>query len=75
MAAAGEGFIYKEMLIILGTAGVVIPLFTRLKINPILGFLIVGAMLGPNVLGELAKEFPWLSALSLGEHEELANLA
>jgi CPA2 family monovalent cation:H+ antiporter-2 len=75
MAAGGEAFIYKEMLIILGTAGVVIPLFTRLRINPILGFLIVGAMLGPNVLGEFAKDFRWLSIFSIGEHEEIANLA
>jgi CPA2 family monovalent cation:H+ antiporter-2 len=75
MAAGGEAFIYKEMLIILGTAGVVIPLFTRLKINPILGFLMVGALLGPNVLGEFAEHFRWLSIFSIGEHEEVANLA
>lgn len=75
MAAGADAFIYKEVLIILGTAGVVIPLFTRLKINPIIGFLIVGAFIGPNVLGELAKTFPWLSILIIGEREEIARLA
>ncbi|HYN00496.1 MAG TPA: cation:proton antiporter, partial [Aestuariivirgaceae bacterium] len=47
----------------------------RLKINPIIGFLIVGAFIGPNVLGELAKTFPWLSILIIGEREEIARLA
>jgi CPA2 family monovalent cation:H+ antiporter-2 len=75
MGAEAEAIAYKEILIILGTAGIVIPLFTRLKINPILGFLMVGAIIGPNVLGELAKSFPWLSIFSLGEHEEIARLA
>jgi monovalent cation:proton antiporter-2 (CPA2) family protein len=75
MAAGADAFVYKEVLIILGTAGVVIPLFTRLKINPIIGFLIVGAFIGPNVLGELAKTFPWLSILIIGEREEIARLA
>jgi CPA2 family monovalent cation:H+ antiporter-2 len=75
MAAAADIFAYKEALIILGTAGVVIPLFSRMRINPILGFLIVGAFIGPNVLGELAKQFPWLSIFIIGEQEEIAQLA
>jgi CPA2 family monovalent cation:H+ antiporter-2 len=75
MAAGAEAFAYKEILIILGTAGVVIPLFTRLKINQIIGFLIVGALIGPSVVGELAKDYPWLSILIIGEREEIAGLA
>jgi CPA2 family monovalent cation:H+ antiporter-2 len=75
MAGAADAFFYKEILIVLGTAGVVIPLFTRLKINPILGFLLVGAFIGPNVLGELAKSFPWFSIFIIGEREEIARLA
>jgi CPA2 family monovalent cation:H+ antiporter-2 len=75
MAAGAEAFAYKEILIVLGAAGVVIPLFTRLKINPILGFLIAGALIGPNVLGELAKSFPWLSIFIIGEQEDIARLA
>ncbi len=33
----------KEVLIVLGAAGVVIPLFHRLRISPVLGFMLVGA--------------------------------
>jgi CPA2 family monovalent cation:H+ antiporter-2 len=75
MAGEADAFFYKEILIILGAAGVVIPLFTRLKINPILGFLLVGAFIGPNVLGELAKSFPALSMFIIGERAEIARLA
>ncbi len=37
---------YKEALIFLGTAGVVIPIFRKLGLSSILGFLIVGALIG-----------------------------
>jgi monovalent cation:H+ antiporter-2, CPA2 family len=75
MAGEADAFFYKEILIVLGTAGVVIPLFTRLRINPILGFLLVGAFIGPSVLGELSQSFPWLSIFIIGEREEIARLA
>jgi MFS transporter, FHS family, L-fucose permease len=35
---------YKEALIFLGTAGVVVPLFRRLKVSPVLGFLGAGIL-------------------------------
>ncbi|HKQ95464.1 MAG TPA: cation:proton antiporter, partial [Aestuariivirgaceae bacterium] len=66
---------YREALIVLGTAGVVIPAFHRLRINPILGFLIAGTIIGPNVLGSLATSYPWLSYLVLGDTEQIAQLA
>jgi monovalent cation:H+ antiporter-2, CPA2 family len=30
---------YKELLLFLGTAGVIVPLFGRLPVSPVLGFL------------------------------------
>ncbi|MGA3302017.1 MAG: cation:proton antiporter [Methylovirgula sp.] len=38
---------YKELLLFLGTAGVVAPLFRRLRLSPIYGFLAAGFLLGP----------------------------
>src|ERR1044072_8349660 len=75
MAGPVDGGAYREALIVLGTAGVVIPAFHRLKINPILGFLIAGALIGPNVLGPLVDSFPWLSYLVLGDTAEISQLA
>ena len=46
---------YKSILIFLATAGVVAPLFRRLKLSPILGFLAAGFCLGPFGLGHFAR--------------------
>jgi monovalent cation:H+ antiporter-2, CPA2 family len=68
-------FHYKDILIILGAAGIVIPVLLRLGINSILGFLIVGIVLGPYVLGNLTQSIPALSALSLGDIGSASGLA
>jgi CPA2 family monovalent cation:H+ antiporter-2 len=44
----------NNALIILGAAGIVIPAFARLRITPIIGFLLVGVLVGPMGLGALA---------------------
>ena len=45
----------KDALVILGAAGIVIPAFARLKISPVIGFIIVGMIAGPFGLGALAQ--------------------
>lgn len=65
----------KETLIFLTTAGVVVPLFRRLKISPILGFLAAGVLLGPYGLGTLAKHIGWLSPFVLGDVADIAPVA
>ena len=37
----------SDTLTILGAAGIVIPAFARLKINPVIGFILVGIVAGP----------------------------
>lgn len=66
---------YKETLIFLATAGVVVPLFRRLKISPILGFLGAGVLLGPFGLGCLARKITWLSPFALENVEQIAPVA
>jgi CPA2 family monovalent cation:H+ antiporter-2 len=67
--------IYKDMLIVLGTAGVAIPLLRRLGMSSILGFLLTGVVLGPHVLGWIAQHLPALSPLVLKEGEGFSGLA
>lgn len=43
----------RESLLFLALAGVLIPLLRRLRISPVFGFLILGAVLGPFGLGSL----------------------
>jgi CPA2 family monovalent cation:H+ antiporter-2 len=66
---------YKDLVLFLATAGVVVPLFRRWRISPILGFLGAGVVLGPYGLGRLAQAFPWLGFLTIDNAQEVAQLA
>jgi CPA2 family monovalent cation:H+ antiporter-2 len=66
---------YKEAILFLVTAGVVVPLFHRLRISPVLGFIGAGALLGPFGLGRFAESYPWLSAVTIANRAEIAHLA
>ena len=46
----------SDALVILGAAGIVIPVFTRFRITPVIGFILVGVLVGPYGLGALAFE-------------------
>ena len=37
----------SETLVILGAAGIVIPVFARFRITPIIGFILIGVAVGP----------------------------
>lgn len=51
---------FSDALVILGAAGLVIPAFARFRINPVIGFIMVGALVGPAGLGSLVGRLPWL---------------
>jgi CPA2 family monovalent cation:H+ antiporter-2 len=70
--APGE---YKDLVLFLATAGIVVPLFQRLKISPTLGFLAAGVALGPFGLGALSDQFPLLEPLTVSRPDEVAQLA
>jgi CPA2 family monovalent cation:H+ antiporter-2 len=65
----------REILLFLGLAGILIPLLQRLRINQVLGFLAVGALLGPFGLGRLAQDLPWLGLLTFPNNDNVAMLA
>jgi CPA2 family monovalent cation:H+ antiporter-2 len=66
---------YKDVVLFLATAGVVVPLFRRWKLSPILGFLGAGVLLGPFGLGALTGRAPWLSVLTIDNPDEVGQLA
>jgi len=66
---------YKAALIVLAAAGVVIPLFHRLRVSPVLGFMLVGVVVGPFGLGQLAAVHPWLDMMTIGEPESIRGIA
>jgi CPA2 family monovalent cation:H+ antiporter-2 len=65
----------SDALTILGAAGIVIPTFARFRINPVIGFIIVGIIAGPFGLGALTGQYPWLEAVSITDPEEIAPFA
>ena len=66
---------YKDLVLFLATAGVVVPLFQRLKVNPILGFLGAGVALGPYGLGSFTGVAPWLGAFTVDNPAEIGQIA
>lgn len=58
---------FSDALVILGAAGLVIPAFARLKVTPVIGFILVGVIAGPYALGALAGGHPWLHLFSISD--------
>ncbi|MBN9319862.1 MAG: potassium transporter TrkA [Caulobacterales bacterium 68-7] len=75
MAGEVQAEHYKDVVLFLATAGVVVPVFKRLKISPVLGFLGAGVALGPFGLGALGGAFPWLRSFTIDNPEQIAQLA
>ena len=75
MAGTNEIFVFKDALIVLGTAAVVAPVVHRLKISPILGFLVVGAALGPHGLGRLAEHSRAIDWLTVTGERQIGFIA
>ena len=66
---------YRDLVVFLAAAGVVVPLFNRLKISPVLGFLAAGVLLGPDGLGRFAQSHGWLSWLTIGDQAQIRQLS
>jgi len=66
---------YKQALIVLGAAGVVIPLFHRLHVSPVLGFMLVGIAVGPFGFGSLTTYLPWLAAITISAPASIEPIA
>ena len=66
---------YSDALVVLGTAGIVVPIVSRLGFSPILGYLGAGALLGPLGLGSLIGSFPALYWFTVGDAKDVAGIA
>jgi len=75
MASEFSASALSDALVILGAAGVVIPAFARFRISPVIGFLLIGLLEGPNGLGQFAGDFPWLRFVSIANEEAIAPFA
>ncbi len=53
--------VLSDILLILALSGLMIPLLQRVRISPVLGYLLCGLLIGPHGLGMLSPEVPWIS--------------
>ena len=73
--ASETAFYYKEFLIVLGVAGLVVPLFLRIGVNAVVAFLLVGILLSPDVMGRFAQNLPILEYVNIANTESISHIA
>ncbi len=66
---------YSDALVVLGTAGILIPIFRRYGVNPLLGYLGAGALLGPLGLGSFTYRHHFLYWFTIGNATNVAGIA
>jgi monovalent cation:H+ antiporter-2, CPA2 family len=75
MAATFNIDVYSDALVVLGTAGIVVPLVRRYGFSPVLGYLVAGAVLGPLGLGTFKEQFPALYWLTVVDAKNVSSIA
>ena len=66
---------YSDALVVLGTAGIVVPLVQRWGISSVLGYLCAGAVLGPLGLGAFKDNFHFLHWVTVVDDKNVAAIA
>lgn len=66
---------YSDALVVLGTAGILVPIVRRWGVNPVLGYLGAGALLGPLGLGSFIKTIPALYWFTIVDSTKIAGIA
>jgi len=66
---------YGDALIVLATAGILVPIVERLRVNPILAYVAAGAILGPYGLGSLQAAAPFLYWVTITDAARVAGFA
>ncbi len=74
-AAAFNVDAYSDALVVLGTAGIVVPLVKRWGISSVLGYLCAGAVMGPLGLGSFKGELPFLTWITVVDTKNVSALA
>jgi CPA2 family monovalent cation:H+ antiporter-2 len=72
MVTEAETSAIGNALVVLGAAGVVIPAFARFRISPVIGFILVGLLVGPSGLGSFTADYPWLRHVTISSPDDIA---
>lgn len=74
-ASAAIGAPMREALVVLGAAAIVIPLLHRLRLSPVIGYMLVGLIAGPSGLGALAHYWPPLGLVTIADRARIEPVA
>lgn len=66
---------FRELVVFLVAAGIVVPVFHRLRVSPVLGFLLAGLAIGPYGLAGFADHLPALQYITISELEGVRLIA
>lgn len=66
-ANAASAHALAQALVFLAATCVVIPALRKARLSSVMGFLFIGVVMGPQVLGRLDNVWPWLSPFGLEE--------
>jgi monovalent cation:H+ antiporter-2, CPA2 family len=64
----------SDLIVILAAAGIVIPAFARFRITPIIGFILVGVLVGPFGLGALVARYPVLEWFTISNGDSISPI-
>ena len=67
--------VYSDALVVLGTAGIVVPMVRRWGLSPVLGYLGAGALLGPLGLGSFITQLPMLYWFTVVDAKNVSGIA
>ncbi len=70
-----EALNLREVIIFLIAAGIAVPLVQRMRISPVLGFLIAGLVIGPFGIAQFSEQFPLLRYAVIDDLEGTRALA
>src|SRR5436190_10253934 len=65
----------SDALVILGAAGIVIPAFARVRISPVIGFILVGILVGPYDRSAMPGCYPWLHYVTITDAHAIEPFA
>lgn len=67
--SAGAADVLIQSLVFLAATCVVVPALRKARISSVMGYLLIGVVMGPHVLGRMAESWPWLTWFALEESE------